>query len=60
MLPRKISISNYHKCDVGEENLMLHAMYLILLNIRAHQTMMKEERNQQREFRVTQRPEKGM
>ena len=37
-----------------EEKIILHVMYLMLPNIRAHQTLTKEERRQWREFKATQ------
>lgn len=39
---------------------MLYVQHLIFLNIRAHQTMVEKEWRQQREFKATQRLEKGM
>jgi len=39
---------------------MLHDMHLMLLNIRVHHMIAKKERRQQKYFKVTQQPEKGM
>jgi len=38
---------------------MVHAIHLVFINIRAHQTMIEEERKQHIEFKATQWPKKG-